>query len=103
MKMKKKQPRGSTIVSVIAGFAVLMIACGMFYTAISMSWNMLSRALEIRERVEQAVWNYYTAADQSSAAPGESLNFGAFRIQGAQGRIYEDSQTGMDIYYYCGN
>lgn len=50
--MNGKKQRGSTIVSVIAGFAVLMIACGMFYTAISMSWNMLNRAMDIRERVK---------------------------------------------------
>lgn len=101
--MKRSRQRGSTIVSVIAGFAVLMIACGMFYTAISMSWNMLNRAMEIRGRVENAVGNYYSQADRDGAASTEVLNFGDFQIRGAAGRIYQDVETGLDIYYYAGS
>ena len=101
--MNGKKQRGSTIVSVIAGFAVLMIACGMFYTAISMSWNMLNRAMDIRERVETAVENYYSEASRGGASSTEILNFGDFQIRGAAGRIFQDSEADLYIYYYAGS
>lgn len=55
-----KEKDGSTIVSVMVAFAVLLMAFAMFYTSVSFSMNMISSASRIRQNIESSMEVYYT-------------------------------------------
>ena len=50
MKTILSSRRGSSIVSVMAAFVLLLIGIAMFYTAVLASWNMLNRAETMKDR-----------------------------------------------------
>ena len=60
-KLKKvlSSCRGTSIVSVMAAFVLLLIGIGMFYTAILASQNMLRRAENMNLALEQALELFY--------------------------------------------
>ncbi len=59
MKTILSSRRGSSIVSVMAAFVLLLIGIAMFYTAVLASWNMLNRAETMNLAAEQVLKQFY--------------------------------------------
>ena len=51
--------RGSSIVSVMAAFVLLLIGIAMFYTAVLASWKILNRAETMNLAAEQVLRQFY--------------------------------------------
>lgn len=59
MKTILSSRRGSSIVSVMAAFVLLLIGIAMFYTAVVASWNMANRAETMNLAAEQVLKQFY--------------------------------------------
>lgn len=103
--MKKRAgQKGTTMVSAIVAFAILMTASAMFYSAIKLSWNMIHKASEIRAKTESAAAEYYlnrNASNDKISGIGGGLYFddgaGGFGMSFSP-YCYQSSQ-GIDFYY----
>lgn len=58
---------GMTLVSVIVGFAILLIGIAMFYGAIQVSNNILSTQKERIEQTEQLINKYYKNSNDATS------------------------------------
>lgn len=79
-----KEKDGSTIVSVMVAFAVLLMAFAMFYTSVSFSMNMISSASRIRQNIENSMEVYYT---NSGTPTKQTLSVQLISTDGSSGSI----------------
>ncbi len=88
------------MVNVLVAFAMLMIVCGFFYRAVTLSLNMTQKAEEIRQSAESALESYYAAggagAEQPLACTDGSDGFTLVVKPG----VYTDAETGRQFCYY---
>lgn len=57
---------GSTIVSVMVAFVILLMAVAMFYTSVTFATQLINRAVDVRQNTEKAMEIFYT--DQGATA-----------------------------------
>lgn len=104
-----KKHNGMTLVSVIVGFAILLIGISMFYGIIQISNNILSTQKERTEQTEQLINEYYKkthgdevvieTVEQGFDIDQEGLNtINLERISVKKIRIHIDGVG--ELYYY---
>ena len=67
VEMKRlNNKNGSTIVSVMVAFVILLMAVAMFYTSVTFATQLINRAVDVRQNTEKAMEIFYT--DQGATA-----------------------------------
>lgn len=67
--------RGSSIVSVITAFALLLLGISLFYTAMTVSLNLIGKAQTLRLTVDEAMAAYYTQERDFEAVFADEIYF----------------------------
>lgn len=60
---------GSTIVSVMVAFVILLLAVAMFFTAVTFATRLIDTAVDIRQNTEKAMEIFYTDGGASAENP----------------------------------
>lgn len=104
-----KNTKGTSIVSVMVAFLILLIGIGMLYTSVSVSQNMVSTAVERLDKNDRDMWSLYSSSgymdnvdSQDPSYPSIGLyvktdgGFSGSPSFNIKGSVRQDSGTG-----YC--
>ena len=92
-----KSQAGTSIVSVIAAFVILMIGISMMTTAIMVSQNISNNSLKIRQLTEEALAAYYMG---ECAEESQEMNFTIQPAEGTQAAVYAQFKGIFTTYTY---
>ena len=100
--MKRLNQKGSSMVSVIIAFLLLMMGVAMFTTVIYAAADLVSETEKVRKMVDQAMGDYYMGDITSETEIMDDIqlkdsNGLGFKISGS---VYEADVDGYTIYYF---
>lgn len=100
-----KKHNGMTLVSVIVGFAILLIGISMFYGTIQISNNILSTQKERTEQTEQLINQYYKKSNGAqSTETSLTMKEGSSNIPGLDSITVKKYKITInnagELYYY---
>lgn len=71
----KKNTKGSSMISVIVAFVILMLGMGMVYTSIMFSKNLTAKAVQVRKKAEDTMASYYRGTGTVDPALSKYTDF----------------------------
>lgn len=102
-----KNKKGSSLISTIVAFAILMMGIAAFTTAVVTSLKVSKEAESVRQDVQESVVKYYKEEVEAEATPVISgdIKFedgkgGSFSISGSKAYRYYDEDTKVSLYYF---
>lgn len=102
--MKKQNNSGSTMVSVIVAFVLLMIGIMMFTTVIYAVFDLTAEAERVRRKADTAMEAYYTGnlEEEREVLDGIWLKDQDSKTSfSISGKVYEGSYQGYRIYFFA--
>lgn len=100
-----KNRKGSSMVSSIAAFAILIIGLGIFTTSITASFNSINQATKIKKDIDKSMENYYLedgSGDDVLVNSDGKIYFKDGNDNGftVDGKLYEQKITDFPVYYF---